>query len=32
MTWRIFKWDIVEWEKQDVEKHIIYDPTPIKNT
>ena len=30
MTWRIFKWDIVEWEKQDVEKHIIYDPTSIK--
>lgn len=30
MTWRIFKWAIVEWEKQDAEKHVIYDPTFIK--
>lgn len=30
MTWRIFKWDTVEWEKQDAEKHVTYDPTSIK--
>lgn len=30
MTWRIFKWEIVEWEKQDAEKHVIHDPTFIK--